>query len=324
MKKIHLSIPNPCHEDWGKMTRAEKGRFCNSCKKTVIDFTAMSDRELVAFFKKPTTNLCGRFNQEQLSHDMIIPPKKLPWTKYVFKFTWPAFVLFLKSCGWKDKTIGKMAVNTEDVRNVSGSNPHEIATVGVLMAEILPIDTTFDKIQVRDTSSKGDVEFIEEAETSDTIEKPLIVDSTCEVSIVANTETDTSVISQKEMDTVFVVSDQIITRRKIVGAVCVSTVVTAQQEANPGMKEKESLFTIYPNPISNSGLLKMSLQSEKGDYIVLLLNGSGQIVQNEKVSVESKNQVLSFKLNKVSAGNYFIQLTNTKSGRIFTEKLIIQ
>ncbi len=62
MKKITLSIPQPCHEDWNKMSAMDKGRFCASCQKAVIDFTNMSDRELTEFFKRPTGNMCGRFN----------------------------------------------------------------------------------------------------------------------------------------------------------------------------------------------------------------------------------------------------------------------
>ena len=34
-------IPNPCHEDWNKMTPEDKGRHCSVCDKVVIDFTKM-------------------------------------------------------------------------------------------------------------------------------------------------------------------------------------------------------------------------------------------------------------------------------------------
>jgi hypothetical protein len=39
-KKFQLQIPEPCHEDWNKMTPVHKGRFCDSCEKAVVDFTA--------------------------------------------------------------------------------------------------------------------------------------------------------------------------------------------------------------------------------------------------------------------------------------------
>jgi hypothetical protein len=50
MKKIAISIPKPCSEKWTEMEVAEEGRFCQSCEKTVIDFTKFSDKELLAFF----------------------------------------------------------------------------------------------------------------------------------------------------------------------------------------------------------------------------------------------------------------------------------
>jgi len=55
-KQIQLSIPTPCHEDWDKMNPVEKGRFCDSCQKKVIDFSNMSDREIATFFKKPSSD----------------------------------------------------------------------------------------------------------------------------------------------------------------------------------------------------------------------------------------------------------------------------
>jgi hypothetical protein len=34
-----ISIKEPCHEDWSKMTATEKGAFCQKCALEVIDFT---------------------------------------------------------------------------------------------------------------------------------------------------------------------------------------------------------------------------------------------------------------------------------------------
>jgi len=82
MKKIHLSIPRPCHENWDAMTPSDKGRFCASCQKTVIDFTNMSDRQLAAFFKKPPSSVCGRVYDDQLNRGIEIPRKRIPWIKY--------------------------------------------------------------------------------------------------------------------------------------------------------------------------------------------------------------------------------------------------
>jgi len=60
-----ITIPKPCSEDWNKMTPTQKGAFCKSCEKEVIDFTHTSNIELSRKIKKGE-NMCGRFTANQL------------------------------------------------------------------------------------------------------------------------------------------------------------------------------------------------------------------------------------------------------------------
>src|SRR5512138_1321991 len=113
-KKFQLQIPTPCHEDWDHMSPAEKGRFCSSCQKQVVDFSNMSDREIAMFFKKPSTgSVCGRFMEDQLNRDIEIPRKRIPWVKYFFQFLLPGYIL---SC--MGRTVGqvKAAVGKIEIR----------------------------------------------------------------------------------------------------------------------------------------------------------------------------------------------------------------
>jgi len=91
---LHLSIPKPCHEDWAKMNPNEKGRHCNVCCKTVVDFTSMSDTEVKYFFinKKKEESVCCRFKNEQLHRIKI----QLPYNIYTISM--PLWKRFLTAC----------------------------------------------------------------------------------------------------------------------------------------------------------------------------------------------------------------------------------
>lgn len=65
-KNITLSIPNSCSAKWASFTPVTQGGFCQTCSKTVIDFTGMTDEQVVAFFVNNTTQTCGRFRPGQL------------------------------------------------------------------------------------------------------------------------------------------------------------------------------------------------------------------------------------------------------------------
>lgn len=42
-------------------------RHCDSCAKNVVDFSQMSDDEVLLFFRNSTGNICGRFRKEQMN-----------------------------------------------------------------------------------------------------------------------------------------------------------------------------------------------------------------------------------------------------------------
>lgn len=68
MKKgISYSIAEPCHENWNAMIPEEKGRFCNSCQKTVVDFSRMSLPDIHQFMQQVEGSVCGRMSPNQLN-----------------------------------------------------------------------------------------------------------------------------------------------------------------------------------------------------------------------------------------------------------------
>ena len=68
---IQISLPTPCHESWGKMGATERGAFCSSCQKEVVDFSAMTDREVIESLSRNKLG-CGRFRKDQVNTNLRI------------------------------------------------------------------------------------------------------------------------------------------------------------------------------------------------------------------------------------------------------------
>ena len=82
-KELQLAIPTPCNENWSNMSPDANGRFCSSCQKTVLDFTAMTDNEILQWFTNHEQgSACGRFRLDQLNRPISIPPQKKSHWRY--------------------------------------------------------------------------------------------------------------------------------------------------------------------------------------------------------------------------------------------------
>jgi len=71
---IQLQIPTPCHQLWANMQPTATGRHCQSCSKTVVDFTAMSDHEMITHLARAGQGVCGRFAPDQLDRGLSLVP----------------------------------------------------------------------------------------------------------------------------------------------------------------------------------------------------------------------------------------------------------
>lgn len=99
MRKFYkIVVPQSCESSWEQMTPVSTGRYCNSCEKTVVDFTEMSDEQIVRYFKDNAgKNVCGRFSNDQLDRPMREKRQKMPWLKYVLNISIPALLISIKS-----------------------------------------------------------------------------------------------------------------------------------------------------------------------------------------------------------------------------------
>ena len=76
------------------MTPSEKGRFCGSCAKEVVDFTEMSKHEIQQYFITKTKGItCGRIGKGQLT--ILNQAEEKLTTRFILKPWWIAAATFL-------------------------------------------------------------------------------------------------------------------------------------------------------------------------------------------------------------------------------------
>lgn len=307
------------------MTQVEKGKFCNSCQKVVVDFTRMSDRELAVFFKRKPGSVCGRFHQEQLNYDINIPRKRIPWVKYFFRFTLPAFLISLKTYAQKEKpaqhkevvanclkgTVGMVAFspnNKQSIMEITGKvldengNGIAYATVASKDAVAAVACDSIGNFSIKFTANKKIILFVSAVGYQS---KELVLHNTSPVVI--------------KLDAL-----------QLSGEVVVVGLV-AYKPPKPISLIKQirdivfNRFSIYPNPAyTNSSFTINTNKMKSGEYAFSIINLNGTVIQIKEVKIEHKEQLLSFSLKEIANGSYTVNFTDKKSGKTYTEKLVVQ
>ncbi len=78
---MKLSVENPCHEKWSSFSPTPEGGFCQSCAKVVVDFTKMTDTEIITFFTSKKRETCGRFRADQLkAYSPLMTSRQKRWS----------------------------------------------------------------------------------------------------------------------------------------------------------------------------------------------------------------------------------------------------
>lgn len=135
-----ISIPKPCHENWDKMITEEKGKFCQSCSKTVVDFTKMNVNDIQDYIhNNRNQHICGHIKQSQLNAINL----KIPLS--VFNQTWNFHRLFLIALLL---AMGTSLLSCSDEKG----NIKKIETIEVVEKTI--DSTIINKIKTMDTISK--------------------------------------------------------------------------------------------------------------------------------------------------------------------------
>ena len=171
--KTKINIPNPCGEDWNKMTPTEKGAYCDKCAFEVIDFSNQSPEEIKATLKsRMGQKTCGHISRTQM--DMLNTNYHI-WenqTLNIFrsKFLYACLMVF----GFSLFTACGTSEDEEEIRVGMMEPEHEVGDIDVGMIEE---DTTY---QVGEDTVQC-IEPAQSCEDGDIIEGDILIDGLMEI-----------------------------------------------------------------------------------------------------------------------------------------------
>lgn len=323
MKKIQLSVPKPCHEQWQHMTPKEQGRFCAACQKTVVDFTSMSEAALIRFFEKATGNVCGRFQPQQLERALVKPRMPLPFMRYFFQITLPALLVSLKATA-QEKLTGKVAVcqnsvQGDTVMQVESFKPTPVALASGKVTDEAGIGIAgaalFLHNSVRAISCDRNGVF----DIYDTtfFQKPIRVEAIGYAPQITQLK--------KGEDTIITLSPAL---QGTLGMVVVGSVTYKPAKPIPVIRpyaKPQSHFSLFPNPIQAGSTLTINWHNlRKGNYVLRLQSLNGQTLWSDKIMLNAKNSTCQLSMPQLAAGIYLLTAVHTKTGTAYTEKIEVQ
>jgi len=332
-KQLQLTIPTPCHENWDNMTTVDKGKFCDSCQKQVVDFSNMSDRQVAEFFKKPSTgSVCGRFMNDQLDRTIKISRKRMSWVKYFFQFAIPAFLLSIKSTSAKAQGTVTVKKTSKPIKHIVGE-PALAVCLTPLVADTIVMEEVVVIAKTIQTDSKK-LYNTGVVTVSNQISNKLAGKVAGPVITVVNEIADITANRDLSKPTLTPVS---YLQGSVGGVVVVAGGVSIKRTRNIEKKNipllsklfkgitSSSPLKVFPNPVSPGSKLTIEYkQLEQGDYSLQLWGQNGQSVYQQEIWIDAEAKLFSINVPSVAAGSYFMVLTNKKTGKKFTEKIIVQ
>ena len=303
------------------MTPVEKGKYCALCEKTVIDFSGMSDAQLVAFFRSHTGNMCGRFAKDQLDRSIEIPRKRIPWLRYFFQVAIPAFLVTAKAAAQGKVRVGvETHVLNRDTTDVPVKDNENEKKKGRVVTGLVtdsvgnPIaGATVHLMGTRiGTSTRSDGRFqLEVGTNGGHITVSSITYASKIIDITTNKE---DLYIQLDESTIGLVGEYIIVkprRKKPIDLI-------------PEVKPDDAMLKVYPNPARAGSSINIAFDSLKGGYYnVELFDASGKRNMSISEWIDEDARVIDVAIPLLKKGNYVVRVGSKDGKEVFTARVVL-
>ena len=317
MKKVKLSIPEPCHEDWEQMTPTERGRFCAACEKVVTDYTQWSQTELTEQIKKGNLG-CGRFRLDQLQHTYVLEPQSQAWRRAASLL----FPLLLGGANLAAQSSLPPITKTERTLSEKKTTPSDERGPIILSGTV--IDETGEaligaSIYIKETFTGTSTDhngFFSLSAKSDT--ETLVISymgyKTYSLSAKDFTNRDSQVItleeSFEELDAIVLTGNKSVTGKIVVGMIF-SKYTLEEPEVKKMFAQKVSNIQVSPNPFQGELNIQFHL-AEAQNMQFQFINAAGQQVagMSYKGNPGFNEIQWSISTTNLSGGMYFLRLVS--------------
>jgi hypothetical protein len=355
---ILLQVPEPCHEDWMNMTAIEQGRFCQSCQKTVTDFSLMTDKEILLYLSNKGTAVCGRFTNDQLNRNLAPDQKK----KFSWAYIWNIVLATLlttsavhaqsKPAPVKKTSVSKNTKSPNEGELIGTINfimPDQLTLVeGVVIDSQTNLPIPFASVLVKGTKSgvaadangkfKLNVLFHSkeivllvssvgyQAQEFVVNNKPNAVSFFLEPMASTLGEFQATALPEMVINTKIectpIIAGMLVARKEVDLAEKIERRIT---EFTPEVIKKKEV-KLSPNPVIAGHSVNIELSvKEPGVYTIEIIDTEGRIVYRDQVIMQSKEQTISVPTHASwSKGIYWVRVSGNNSQKIFHAKMVVK
>ena len=292
-----ISIPNPCGEDFDKMTPTERGAYCKKCDTDTFDFRHLSNDEVFQILDdNKGKHICGRFNKSQLNdlNHNYMNWKNQSTRTFQSKFMLACVIVFgmtLFSC------------NTQDNNNV----------LGELRVEQITEDVETKMAFINEHLDEADIDLLDYI--NEDIDQEPLMPFDCKLEMAGE-------ISGNMVDYNDVVPGQVEYTETVLGGVISTNYRYVDLE--PQIIEVDSAETTlpdeitidpdlfeakaFPNPTQGFSTLAIDIEKE-GQFDIVMYNMNGQQIRNihSGILLEGR-QTFDLDLSEMNSGMYLIQV----------------
>lgn len=336
MSSIHISIPEPCHENWHEMTPNEKGRFCQSCQKTVVDFTQMTNQQLYQAILHSGNQLCGHFHADQLNTPIYEKPSSISnWKRYLAGIVFPA-LLMSKSAKAQMGIIActsEKELSTQPATLEKGGKPIRSYTIsGQVVSEGSPV--AFASVLIEGTNRGVQCDslgrFQLKASTKDSLVSLLFSSiGFDEKRIMLAIPTNNFILSDMSIE---VKKWEIIMTGEIVKVVSrkrikkINPIIPKVKQVVKTIGIPIDTVSIFPNPVAVGSPFQAEVTTiQKGRFILRILSVEGRVVHQENLQqTGSKKRITVPTSSEWTTGIYLVELFDEKGKLLDTNRLLLQ